>query len=138
MEDHLRNRDRLAKEWQALCAYQAEPSVCSVAQSEANLKKNRNPDYVPCEHPGHPAPGTGSQGGGRRAVRGMLGVTAGCGAGLPPAPSRCSPHPPASVSLDDHVRIKLKAESNPSRSDFINASPIVSDHWGLLPCHPAP
>lgn len=51
MEDHLRNRDRLAKEWQALCAYQAEPSVCSIAQSEANLKKNRNPDYVPCEHP---------------------------------------------------------------------------------------
>ncbi|NXU58360.1 PTPRN protein, partial [Turnix velox] len=73
MEDHLRNRDRLAKEWQALCAYQAEPSVCSIAQSEANLKKNRNPDYVPY----------------------------------------------------DHVRIKLKAESNPSRSDFINASPIV-------------
>lgn len=58
MEDHLRNRDRLAKEWQALCAYQAEPSVCSIAQSEANLKKNRNPDYVPCEHPSHPAPGT--------------------------------------------------------------------------------
>lgn len=51
MEDHLRNRDRLAKEWQALCAYQAEPSVCSIAQSEANVKKNRNPDYVPCEHP---------------------------------------------------------------------------------------
>lgn len=58
MEDHLRNRDRLAKEWQALCAYQAEPSVCSIAQSEANLKKNRNPDYVPCEHPSYPAPGT--------------------------------------------------------------------------------
>uniref|UniRef100_A0A803VKN9 Protein tyrosine phosphatase receptor type N n=1 Tax=Ficedula albicollis TaxID=59894 RepID=A0A803VKN9_FICAL len=73
MEDHLRNRDRLAKEWQALCAYQAEPSSCSIAQSEANLKKNRNPDYVPY----------------------------------------------------DHVRIKLKAESNPSRSDFINASPIM-------------
>ncbi|CAN0145705.1 unnamed protein product [Bubo scandiacus] len=50
MEDHLRNRDRLAREWQALCAYQAEPSVCSVAQSETNLKKNRNPDYVPYDH----------------------------------------------------------------------------------------
>ncbi|NWJ06678.1 PTPRN protein, partial [Crypturellus undulatus] len=73
MEDHLRNRDRLAKEWQALCAYQAEPNACAVAHSEANLKKNRNADYVPY----------------------------------------------------DHVRIKLKAESNPSRSDFINASPIV-------------
>lgn len=59
MEDHLRNRDRLAKEWQALCAYQAEPSICSVAQSEANLKKNRNPDYVPCEHPRTVVRGTG-------------------------------------------------------------------------------
>ncbi|KAL7991879.1 hypothetical protein Chor_016135 [Crotalus horridus] len=73
MEDHLRNRDRLAKEWQALCAYQAEPNTCDVAQREANVKKNRNPDYVPY----------------------------------------------------DHVRIKLKMESNPSRSDFINASPIM-------------
>ncbi|NXY00265.1 PTPRN protein, partial [Centropus bengalensis] len=82
MEDHLRNRDRLAKEWQALCAYQAEPSVCSVAQSEANLKKNRNADYVPY----------------------------------------------------DHVRIKLKAESNPSRSDFINASPII-EHDPRMPAY---
>ncbi|NXC50456.1 PTPRN protein, partial [Penelope pileata] len=82
MEDHLRNRDRLAKEWQALCAYQAEPSVCSVAQSEPNLKKNRNPDYVPY----------------------------------------------------DHVRIKLKAESNPSRSDFINASPII-EHDPRMPAY---
>ncbi|XP_068804939.1 receptor-type tyrosine-protein phosphatase-like N isoform X1 [Struthio camelus] len=82
MEDHLRNRDRLAKEWQALCAYQAEPNVCSIAQSEANLKKNRNPDYVPY----------------------------------------------------DHVRIKLKAESNPSRSDFINASPII-EHDPRMPAY---
>ncbi|NXP55163.1 PTPRN protein, partial [Heliornis fulica] len=82
MEDHLRNRDRLAKEWKALCTYQAEPSVCSVAQSEANLKKNRNPDYVPY----------------------------------------------------DHVRIKLKAESNPSRSDFINASPII-EHDPRMPAY---
>nr|XP_009943601.1 PREDICTED: receptor-type tyrosine-protein phosphatase-like N [Opisthocomus hoazin] len=77
-----RTRDRLAKEWQALCAYQAEPSVCSIAQSEANLKKNRNPDYVPY----------------------------------------------------DHVRIKLKAESNPSRSDFINASPII-EHDPRMPAY---
>lgn len=64
------------------------------------------------------------------------------------AMARCSISVPAAplathqtswpVPPDDHVRIKLKAESNPSRSDFINASPIVSDHWGLLPCHPAP
>lgn len=71
MEDHLRNRDRLAKEWQALCAYQAEPSVCSIAQSEANLKKNRNPDYVPCEQPGDPLPG---------GAVGCWGAEAGCAA----------------------------------------------------------
>ncbi|NWI79780.1 PTPRN protein, partial [Dryoscopus gambensis] len=65
-----------------LCAYQAEPSICSIAQSEANLKKNRNPDYVPY----------------------------------------------------DHVRIKLKAESNPSRSDFINASPII-EHDPRMPAY---
>uniref|UniRef100_A0A670JQ18 Protein tyrosine phosphatase receptor type N n=1 Tax=Podarcis muralis TaxID=64176 RepID=A0A670JQ18_PODMU len=82
MEDHLRNRDRLAKEWQALCAYQAEPNACEAAQREANIKKNRNPDYVPY----------------------------------------------------DHARIKLKAESNPSRSDFINASPII-DHDPRMPAY---
>lgn len=46
---------------------------------------------------------------------------------------RCSPPPLRSSSPDDHVRIKLKAESNPSRSDFINASPIVSCRWGPHP-----
>lgn len=49
MEDHLRNKDRLLKEWEALCSYQAEPSAVSVAQSDANVKKNRCPDSVPCE-----------------------------------------------------------------------------------------
>ncbi|KAM6460489.1 receptor-type tyrosine-protein phosphatase-like N isoform 2-T2 [Liasis olivaceus] len=82
MEDHLRNRDRLAKEWQALCAYQAEPNTCEAAQCEANVKKNRNSVYVPY----------------------------------------------------DHARIKLKMESNPSRSDFINASPII-DHDPRMPAY---
>lgn len=49
MEDHLRNKNRLMKEWEALCSYQAEPSAVSVAQSDANAKKNRCPDSVPCE-----------------------------------------------------------------------------------------
>lgn len=49
MEDHLRNQDRLAKEWQALCAYQAEPNTCATAQGESNIKKNRHPDFLPCE-----------------------------------------------------------------------------------------
>ncbi|XP_062861430.1 protein tyrosine phosphatase receptor type Na isoform X2 [Trichomycterus rosablanca] len=50
MEDHLKNKDRLLKEWEALCSYQAEPSSVSVAQSEANLEKNRYPDFVPYDH----------------------------------------------------------------------------------------
>lgn len=56
MEDHLRNKNRLMKEWEALCSYQAEPSAVSVAQSEANGKKNRCPDSVPCKcwQPGRP------------------------------------------------------------------------------------
>lgn len=49
MEDHLRNKNRLMKEWEALCSYQAEPSAVSVAQSDANGKKNRCADSVPCE-----------------------------------------------------------------------------------------
>jgi len=49
MEDHLRNKDRLMKEWEALCSYQAEPSSISVAQIDANTKKNRCPESVPCE-----------------------------------------------------------------------------------------
>ncbi|XP_028748903.1 receptor-type tyrosine-protein phosphatase-like N isoform X2 [Peromyscus leucopus] len=82
MEDHLRNQDRLAKEWQALCAYQAEPNTCAIAQSEGNIKKNRHPDFLPY----------------------------------------------------DHARIKLKAESNPSRSDYINASPII-EHDPRMPAY---
>ncbi|XP_055487612.1 receptor-type tyrosine-protein phosphatase-like N, partial [Leucoraja erinacea] len=79
MEDHLKIKDRLHKEWEALCAYQAEPNACTVAQTEANAKKCRNPAFVPY----------------------------------------------------DHNRVVLKAEMNPSRTDFINASPIVSVDNGL-------
>ncbi|PNI70716.1 PTPRN isoform 15 [Pan troglodytes] len=82
MEDHLRNRDRLAKEWQALCAYQAEPNTCATAQGEGNIKKNRHPDFLPY----------------------------------------------------DHARIKLKVESSPSRSDYINASPII-EHDPRMPAY---
>uniref|UniRef100_A0A8C5KYZ8 Protein tyrosine phosphatase receptor type N n=1 Tax=Jaculus jaculus TaxID=51337 RepID=A0A8C5KYZ8_JACJA len=82
MEDHLRNRDRLAKEWQALCAYQAEPNTCATAQDEGNAKKNRHPDFLPY----------------------------------------------------DHARIKLKMESSPSRSDYINASPII-EHDPRMPAY---
>ncbi|CAI9573385.1 unnamed protein product [Staurois parvus] len=82
MEDHLRNRDRLAKEWQALCAYQAEPNACSIAKTDTNLKKNRNSEFVPY----------------------------------------------------DHARIKLRSDNNPSRSDYINASPII-EHDPRMPAY---
>ncbi|XP_051568386.1 receptor-type tyrosine-protein phosphatase-like N isoform X2 [Myxocyprinus asiaticus] len=82
MEDHLKNKDRLLKEWEALCSYQAEPSTISVAQSESNVKKNRCPDAVPY----------------------------------------------------DHSRVKLKAEINPSRTDYINASTII-EHDPRMPVY---
>ncbi|KAL4669134.1 hypothetical protein H8959_007688 [Pygathrix nigripes] len=42
MEDHLKNKNRLEKEWEALCAYQAEPNSSLVAQKEENVPKNRS------------------------------------------------------------------------------------------------
>ncbi|XP_075871061.1 receptor-type tyrosine-protein phosphatase-like N isoform X2 [Nelusetta ayraudi] len=82
MEDHLRNKNRLMKEWEALCSYQAEPSAVSVAQSDANGKKNRCADSVPY----------------------------------------------------DHSRVRLKAEVNPSRSDYVNASTII-EHDPRMPAY---
>ena len=43
MEDHLKNKDRRQKEWEALCSYQAEPSAVSLAHSLENMDKNSNP-----------------------------------------------------------------------------------------------
>ncbi|XP_015259190.1 PREDICTED: receptor-type tyrosine-protein phosphatase-like N [Cyprinodon variegatus] len=50
MEDHLRNKDRLQKEWEALCSYQAEPCSVAVAQEPANMDKNRHADALPYDH----------------------------------------------------------------------------------------
>ncbi|XP_030642523.1 protein tyrosine phosphatase receptor type Na [Chanos chanos] len=50
MEDHLKNKDRLLREWEALCAYQAEPSTVTLAHNEKNMEKNRYPDFVPYDH----------------------------------------------------------------------------------------
>uniref|UniRef100_A0AAY5KUJ7 Protein tyrosine phosphatase receptor type Na n=1 Tax=Esox lucius TaxID=8010 RepID=A0AAY5KUJ7_ESOLU len=82
MEDHLRNKDRLLKEWEALCSYQAEPSAVTVAQSQQNLEKNRCSDSLPY----------------------------------------------------DHSRVKLKAEVNATKEDYINAS-IIIDHDPRLPAY---
>ncbi|KAK3513701.1 hypothetical protein QTP70_028906 [Hemibagrus guttatus] len=50
MEDHLKNKNRLEKEWEALCAYQAEPNNCSIGQRDCNTKKNRTSAIIPYDH----------------------------------------------------------------------------------------
>ncbi|XP_072524637.1 solute carrier organic anion transporter family member 5A1b [Salminus brasiliensis] len=50
MEDHLKNKNRLEKEWEALCAYQAEPNTCSIGQRDSNAKKNRVSSIIPYDH----------------------------------------------------------------------------------------
>ncbi|KAM9851406.1 protein tyrosine phosphatase receptor type Na [Aulostomus maculatus] len=50
MEDHLRNKDRLQKEWEALCSYQADPSSVAVAQDASNADKNRQAESLPYDH----------------------------------------------------------------------------------------
>ncbi|XP_034562669.1 receptor-type tyrosine-protein phosphatase N2 [Notolabrus celidotus] len=50
MEDHLKNKNRLEREWEALCSYQAEPSTCIVGQGEQNTKRNRSDSVVVYDH----------------------------------------------------------------------------------------
>lgn len=50
MEDHLRNKDRLEKEWAGLCAYEAEPCSVAIAQKTENSKKNRFVNALPYDH----------------------------------------------------------------------------------------
>ncbi|XP_053119413.1 receptor-type tyrosine-protein phosphatase N2 isoform X3 [Hemicordylus capensis] len=50
MEDHLKNKNRLEKEWEALCAYQAEPNATTIAHKEENVQKNRSQDVVAYDH----------------------------------------------------------------------------------------
>lgn len=50
MEDHLKNKDRLEREWDALCAYEADPSNTTVAEDQSNARKNRYGDILPYDH----------------------------------------------------------------------------------------
>ncbi|MEQ2229016.1 Receptor-type tyrosine-protein phosphatase N2 [Ilyodon furcidens] len=50
MEDHLKNKDRLLKEWEALCAYQAEPNATTTGLKNGNSKKNRSTAVVAYDH----------------------------------------------------------------------------------------
>ena len=48
MEDHLKNKDRLEREWEAMCAYEADPCSTKVAEDSSNARKNRYADVLPC------------------------------------------------------------------------------------------
>lgn len=50
MEDHLKNKDRLDREWEGLCTYEADPSNTNIANDAANIRKNRYSDTVPYDH----------------------------------------------------------------------------------------
>jgi receptor-type tyrosine-protein phosphatase N len=50
MEDHLKKKDRLDREWEALCAYEADPCSTNAANLPQNAKKNRYPDILPYDH----------------------------------------------------------------------------------------
>jgi len=50
MEDHLKNRDRMDREWAALTAYEADPCSTAVAEKPENAKKNRYSNSLPFDH----------------------------------------------------------------------------------------
>ncbi|XP_078377523.1 receptor-type tyrosine-protein phosphatase N2-like [Oculina patagonica] len=50
MEDHLNNKDRLNKEWEALKTYEAEPNSREIGKLEKNARKNRYSDVLPYDH----------------------------------------------------------------------------------------
>uniref|UniRef100_A0A4W5PEF2 Protein tyrosine phosphatase receptor type N2 n=1 Tax=Hucho hucho TaxID=62062 RepID=A0A4W5PEF2_9TELE len=50
MEDHLKNQNRLEKEWDALCAYQAEPNASTTGLGSGNTKKNRSNAVMAYDH----------------------------------------------------------------------------------------
>ncbi|KAI8789812.1 receptor-type tyrosine-protein phosphatase N2, partial [Biomphalaria glabrata] len=50
MEDHLKNQDRLDREWEAVSSYVADPSSTKVALDQSNMRKNRFSDILPYDH----------------------------------------------------------------------------------------
>lgn len=49
MEDHLKNKDRLDREWEGLTSYEADPGSTNVASDQSNARKNRYGDILPCK-----------------------------------------------------------------------------------------
>lgn len=50
MEDHLKNKGRLQREWEALCRYEAEPNSREAALHEDTIVFNRSENAVPYDH----------------------------------------------------------------------------------------
>ncbi|XP_067623406.1 receptor-type tyrosine-protein phosphatase N2 isoform X2 [Eurosta solidaginis] len=50
MEDHLRNKGRLQREWEALCRYEAEPSARDAAHQPQCINLNRPGAPLPYDH----------------------------------------------------------------------------------------
>lgn len=50
MEDHLNNKNRLDKEWEELCNYEADRDEAFVGVDKANMSKNRYSDILPYDH----------------------------------------------------------------------------------------
>lgn len=50
MEDHLKNKGRLQREWEALCRYEAEPNSREAALHEDTIALNRSEIAVPYDH----------------------------------------------------------------------------------------
>lgn len=50
MEDHLRNKGRLQREWEALCRYEAEPNSRDAALQDQCEKFNRDGAPLPFDH----------------------------------------------------------------------------------------
>ncbi|XP_074551620.1 protein tyrosine phosphatase receptor type Na isoform X2 [Halichoeres trimaculatus] len=111
MEDHLRNKDRLQKEWEALCSYQADPCSVAVAQTPNNMDKNRHAESLPCKF---------AQ---LETLNSENNVVVFFNALL----LLC-------FYTDDHTRVKLKSEVNPNKQDYINAS-IIVDHDPRQPAY---
>lgn len=47
MEDHLKNEDRLNKEWEALCSYKVDNGEKNIGADSRNTSKNRYADVLP-------------------------------------------------------------------------------------------
>lgn len=50
MEDHLKDKNRLDREWEALCAYEADPCSTNAAMQKQNISKNRYSEHLPYDH----------------------------------------------------------------------------------------